>query len=457
MLGRGHGSVRIRLARQAQRAQRAQRSRRSRLAVRAQRARQARLAVLAALAALAPAVVLGVTGLTATVRADTVRNAQQPVLRALGAQRAWHLSTGRGVTVAVLDSGVDGRVADLSGSVTIGPDYAAGANPPGFHPPRLHGTYIASLIAGHGSGPGAADGAIGIAPHAHILSIRVLLEQSEPGFVLFNENAHYADTVTRGIRYAVAHGASVINMSLGESGPTREEEEAIGYAISHGVILVAAAGNNGTSGRRFTPYSYPASVPGVISVAAVTVGGRHASFSDHNASVVVSAPGVGVVGAGPDGDYLQGDGTSQASALVSGVAALIRARYPALPPELVARAIIEGTTHRPPGGYSTYTGFGEANADSALRAAASLAPRLRAGGADPAVRVGGAMARAPIKIVHRDRGLIVSWGAAALIGALGFVAALAVLAIMIRRGTRERRPSASAAGTPPTGRPFFPM
>src|SRR5260370_31151827 len=155
-------------------------------------------------------------------------------------------------------------------------------------------------------------------------------------------------------------------MSLGDPNPTQDEIAAIGEAISRGVVVVAAAGNDGTGKGRFTPYSYPASVPGVISVAAVTVDGRHASFSDHNASVMVSAPGVGVVGAGPGGGYLDGDGTSQASALVSGVAALIRGKYPGLQPELVRRAILESTTHRPPGGYNTSKGLGGGNAAAAV-------------------------------------------------------------------------------------------
>jgi type VII secretion-associated serine protease mycosin len=385
--------------------------------------------VLAAFAGLGPA---------PGVSADTVRNAEQPVLDALGVATAWQVSTGRGVTVGVLDSGVDGGIPDLAGSVTTGPDYTAGANPPGFTPPREHGTYIASLIGGHGNGPGHADGVIGVAPDAHILAVRVLLEDSEPGFLAFNENTRYDDTVAQGIRYAVRHGAGVINMSLGEPDPTKDEEAAIGSAISHGVVVVASAGNDGMRRRGFTPYSYPASVPGVISVAAVTTAGSRASFSDHNASVVVSAPGVGVVGAGPGGEYLVGDGTSQASAFVSGVAALIRAKYPGLSPAFVTQAIIEGATHRPRGGYNTDIGFGEVNAAAAMRAAAVLARGRPAPGLSPAASVGGAAARAPIKIIYHDSGLITSWSVAGVLAGLGFIVALAVLAAAIRGGRRER-------------------
>jgi subtilisin family serine protease len=381
-----------------------------------------------------------------------VRSAEQPVLRALGVAHAWRTTTGHGVTVGVLDSGVDGKVADLAGSVTTGPDYAKGANPAGFHPPRLHGTYIASIIAGHGKGPGHADGVIGVAPHAHVLAIRVLLEESEPGFLRFNENARFDDTVAMGIRYAVRHGVSVINMSLGEPHPSSDEQAAIGAAISHGVVVVAAAGNDGMGKRKFTPYSYPAAVPGVISVAAVTASGKRAFFSDHNASVLVSAPGVSVVGAGPGGEYLVGDGTSQASAFVAGVAALVRAKYPDLPPALVTRAIIESTKHRPRAGYNTDTGFGEVNAAGAVRAAAALARSHSSGGLSPSASVGGASARAPVKIIYHNGALITSWGAAAVVGGLGFIAALWMLVIAVRRGQRDRAP----ANHVPQG-PYFPL
>jgi subtilisin family serine protease len=405
----------------------------------------------AVLTAFAVCAVAGLAGPATAVRADTVRNAEQPVLRALGASSAWRASTGRGVTVAVLDSGVDGAVRDLAGSVATGPDYTAGINPPGYRPPREHGTYIASLIAGHGSGPGRTGGVIGIAPAAHILAVRVLLEESEPGFVPFNENAHYQDTLAKGIRYAVAHGAGVINMSLGGPNHTSAEVAAIGAAISHGVVVIAAAGNDGTRKGHFTPYSYPASVPGVISVAAVTAGGRHAFFSDHNGSVLISAPGVGVVGAGPGGEYLDGDGTSQASALVSGVAALIRAKYPGLPPALVRQAIVESARHRPSGGYNTYTGFGEVNASAAIQAAARLARGAQAPAAmgfDPAASAGGAAAHAPIRIVHHDGALLALWGATAVVGAVGFIVALMAAAALLRRSRPARSPHASDRDPP---------
>jgi type VII secretion-associated serine protease mycosin len=356
-----------------------------------------------------------------TARADEVRDDEWQFLSAINVQRAWNITKGKGVTVALLDSGVDARQRDLVGSVTNGPDYARGANPAGVAPLRLHGTQMASIIAGHGHGAGDLDGVVGVAPEAKILSLRVLLENEEPGYRYFNTSERYEGTIAKGIRYAVDHGADVINMSLGKSFPTKQERQAVGYAISHGVVMVAAAGNEGASRtarrRGYAPYSFPASFPGVISVAAVTADHRHAGFSNRNSAVVVSAPGVRVVAAGPGNSYYLGDGTSPATAFVSGIAALIRAKYPKLPPTVVTQAIVESATHHPPGGYDLGVGFGEVDAAAALSAAGKLANVKTNGvGLDPHYRLGDA---GPVQVVHHDMGPLVGYGAAALAGLVG--------------------------------------
>jgi hypothetical protein len=382
--------------------------------------------------------------------AGAVRTAEQPVLQAIGLPTAWRLSRGKGVKVGVLDTGVGTGAPDLAGSVTFGPDYTIGVDPPGYQPPHLHGTYISSLIAGHGSGPGQSGGVIGVAPAAKVLSVRVLPDDQEPGLRVYNDSPRYADAIGRGIRYAVRHGVSVINMSLGSSSPDRGLRAAVAYAISHGVVVVAAAGNSGSGTSRFTPYSYPASYPGVIAVAAVSSQGSRASFSDHNASVVVSAPGVSVVGAAPAGHYLQASGTSPASALVAGVATLIRSAYPRLPPALVAQALITSTRHRPQHGYSPNVGFGEVNAAGALQAARRLAGQQPARGVSPAARAGGAPG--PVQVVHRDAARIFGYGGVSAAAALGFLAALVALAVLSRRARRDRR--AYRAGPPGGGAPL---
>jgi type VII secretion-associated serine protease mycosin len=373
-----------------------------------------------------------------------VRSQELPDLDAVDATGAWASAQGAGVTVAVLDSGVDGTVPDLTGSVTAGPDLIAGIDPPGYTPPHLHATMVASMIAGHGSGPGDAGGIIGVAPRARILSVRVLPDDSEPvassaGWA----GARYANALPDGIRYAVRHGARVINMSLGGPEPSAADEAAIEYAIAHGVVVVASAGNSAKN-RGYTAYGYPASYPGVISVAAVDSSGRRASFSDDNSSVLISAPGVHVVGAAPGDQYYIGDGTSFSAAFVSGVVALIRSRYPALSPAQVEQALVRFTTDRPAAGYSTATGFGEVDAVAALTAAGQLARQRTGNTLSPAARFA-AHAPGPIQVTHRDEAKVAGYLAAA---AAGVLAALAIVVFMAVRRFRRRILAAAASPAP---------
>ncbi len=255
--------------------------------------------VIAPPAALAtPAIPAGITVPAPPARLTQVRAAEMPALDAIDVPAAWRVTMGKGILVAVLDTGVDSTVPDLAGQVTLGPDYLHGVDPSGYQLPLDHGTYIASLIAGHGRGPGDDLGVIGVAPRARILSVRVIPDDSEPGLAAYNKKPRYANAIADGVYYAVQHRARVINMSLGSQQPTGGLRAAIAYAISRGVVVVASAGNNGTP-RAFAPYVYPASFTGVIAVAALNPDGVRAAFSEQNSSVVISAPGVDVIGTGP--------------------------------------------------------------------------------------------------------------------------------------------------------------
>ncbi|MQY04322.1 S8 family serine peptidase [Actinomadura macrotermitis] len=304
---------------------------------------------------------------------DQIR-AREWHLNAMRVPRAWKWSKGADVTVAVLDTGVDKRHPDLVGRVDTGPDLTGGARRPGSKYWGLHGTSMASIIAGHGHGAGQQEGVIGVAPQSRVLSIRVTWENDDPmrqngAQVGHNRNA----AVAQGIRYAVDHGAGIINMSLGGGqllyNGNSTEESAIRYALDKGVVLIASAGNDGAGANR---KNFPAAYPGVIAVGALDQKGRLWKDSNRRPYVAVCAPGVEIVSADTGSGYVVGTGTSPSSALVAGVAALIRSRYPKLTPDQVRQALVQGSPARPGQPTGTSTCAGPLDATRALTAAGRL-------------------------------------------------------------------------------------
>lgn len=348
----------------------------------------ARLWRRASALALAGAVALIMIVDVGPARADDVRNAQMWVLDAINAPAAWKISEGQGVTVAVIDSGVNPDVSDLTGSVTAGPDLTGVGTPesdPGW---GVHGTWMASLIAGHGH-DGGGSGVTGVAPKARVLSIRVITDSADPGFSRYEHEPQtlVQHELAKAITYAVSHGAGVISLSLGYELPSLAVRQALQNALNHNVAVFASSGNSGDAPgarrRGHAPYSFPADYLGVLGVAAVDQNGAPAGFSSDNLSVQVAAPGVRVPAQGRDGGYWEVSGTSPACALTAGVAALIRSAYPGLPPDLVRDAITTTTSNRPAGGYDKEVGFGRVDAAAALAAAARLSAQGLAGPGAP--------------------------------------------------------------------------
>ena len=331
----------------------------------------------------------------APAQADQTRHSEW-WLRALHVTTAWDTTRGSGVTVAVLDTGVDPAQPDLNGSVTTGPDYTNSGRTAGGPFWGIHGTEIASLIAGHGHGAKQANGIIGIAPSAKILSVRVTLESNDPQLANQTIAGALPSAIARGIRWAVRHDATVIDLPLDPvtsagalgAGGSAAEKAAVAYALSKHVVLVAPAGDEGAGTNAV---NYPAAYHGVIAVGAFDQRFVKAPFSIRRPYVTVTAAGAGVTVANPSSlsatatarAYTQLNSTSAASAMVAGIVALIRAQFPGLTPAQVTRALATGTVFRH-GGRRDGSGFGSVDAAKALIKAAGIAeavPSTAASGA----------------------------------------------------------------------------
>jgi len=310
--------------------------------------------------AIAASVLLVVGTGSAPALADPVRNAEY-WLDDYGIRAAWNTTRGAGVTIAVIDTGVDGSVAELVGAVVGGTDVSGLGSPNGQTPVGSegseHGTLVASLAAGRGTG--SSQGVVGAAPEASILSISIG----------FGEGTVDSDTqIAKAVRYAVDQGADVINMSLTRNTldwPT-SWDDAFLYAMENDVVVVAAAGNRGSG---TTEVGAPATMPGVLTVAGVDRAGQ-ASFdaSSQGISIAVAAPSEQLVGVMPGGAYARWDGTSGATPIVSGIVALVRAAYPGLSAANVIQRIIATSRDAGTPGADAIYGYGLVDAQAAVTA-----------------------------------------------------------------------------------------
>ncbi|WP_369168065.1 type VII secretion-associated serine protease mycosin [Streptomyces sp. R28] len=305
--------------------------------------------------------------------ADSIR-ARQWALDAMHTQEAWQTTKGKGVTVAVLDTGVEPDHPDLSGNVLDGQDMVGFGAEPGDRAWARHGTAMAGIIAGHGHGAGNGDGVMGIAPEAKILPVRVILEDGDPARA--KARSTRGNALADGIRWAADHGADVINLSLGDDSksahPEAGEDEAVQYALKKGAVIVASSGNGGEKGDHI---SYPAAYPGVIAAAAVDRYGTRASFSTRRWYATVSAPGVDVIIADPDHKYYEGWGTSAAAAFVSGAVALLKAAHPGLTPAQVKKLLEDTARNAPADGRDDSRGYGFIDPAAAIKEASRIKPK----------------------------------------------------------------------------------
>jgi len=270
--------------------------------------------------------------------------------------RAWGITTGSNqVIIAVIDSGVDLDHPDLQDKIVTGWDFVNDDDQPDDD--YSHGTHVAGIAAA------VTDNDLGIAGvswGARIMPVKVL-DHSGSGYM--------ADVIS-GMRYAADHGAQVLNLSLGGLSNSQSLQDAVDYARNKGAVVIAAVGNcgNGCTIDRtyyYNPDMYPASCQNVVGVAATTSTDDQASFSEHNTSVDVSAPGTSIYSTIPNG-YGYKDGTSMATPFVSGLATLILSKWPDYTPLQVETALFDNADDLGDAGWDEYFGHGRINAYQTL-------------------------------------------------------------------------------------------
>ncbi|MEO6502007.1 MAG: S8 family serine peptidase [Jatrophihabitantaceae bacterium] len=371
---------------------------------------------------------------------------------------------GRGITVAVIDSGVQADIPELRGKVLPGADFIGNGSDGRTdydNDAFSHGTAMASLIA---AGKGFAD-IEGLAPRAKILPIAVplvnVIRRGEPP----------KDSTATAIRYAADHGARIISMSLGGPRSERRHEvpcpheiqDAVLHAIGKGALVVAASGNSGDSDN---PVEEPGVCLGVVSVGAVNARLDVTEFSSRHRYLSVTAPGsnIATLTREPDTAYAE-SGTSHATALTSGALALVWSKYPRESARQILTRLLATVTDRGPKGRDPAYGFGVINPAAAIAAGPAVA-----GGSNPvldAVEPLLALARARAKpsspltaairpdpplgeyrvgprLAELDQSVYLPAAGSAVSGVL----ALALLIAAFRRVRRQRRVPVTLPGMP---------
>ncbi len=349
----------------------------------------ATVAVAATLVAAAPA-----AAAQAAPTADPVRSAEY-WLTDYGIEKAWETTRGEGVKIAVIDTGIGRGPAEFDGVVAGGTDVSGAGSSDGRTPVGAvdadHGSWVASLAAGRGTGPDT--GMIGVAPAAQLLSVSVAFGSSA--------QRSFADQIADAIRWSVDNGADVINMSLTTNVPDWPEswDDAFLYAFEHDVVVVVAAGNRGSGTTRV---GAPATIPGVLTVGGVDRAGKASvDASTQGITIGVSAPSEELVGVSADGTLVAWDGTSGAAPIVAGIAALVRSAHPELDADNVINRIIK--TAKPAAGETEVPdvlyGYGLVDAAAAVSASVPAVTENPMGSLEDWVRL---YRRAPVAPVPQQ-------------------------------------------------------
>lgn len=310
---------------------------------------------------------------------------QQWALSKIGADRAWNITKGdKKVIIAIVDTGVDWAHPDLAQNIWVNPvpdpskndirgwDFGGSAwyngqgspdNDPMEDRPE-HGTHVAGCAdAVTGNGIGIAGVACGCSLMPVKASCNGYRDENNEALIVYGDE---------GIQYAADHGASVINCSWGGDGYSQASQDVINYAISKGALVVAAAGNDGKNG-----IIYPANYSGVLSVGATDEHDSIAWFSNYGRSLTVTAPGVNIYSTWQPDTYNTLNGTSMASPIVAGVAALVKSRFPNYSPAQIReqiRVTSDNIDSLNPG-YEMNFGYGRVNAYRAVTETGAVSVR----------------------------------------------------------------------------------
>ncbi|GEC06385.1 type VII secretion-associated serine protease [Streptomyces spinoverrucosus] len=358
-------------------------------------------------------------------------------LQRVNLDELWAQSKGAGVQVAVIDTGVDAKNPQLTKAV----DASKGQN---FLPPKNtkgeeiergnasgttdtvgHGTRVAGIIAAR---PAEGTGFVGLAPEATIIPIK----QNDA------EGNGTADTLAMSIRHAVDVGADVINISQDTAKaikPDESLEQAVNYALSREIVVVASAGNDGLGGN--VKITYPASYKGVLAVASSDRNNERAPFSQSGEFVGVAAPGVDMISTVPGNGHCSDNGTSFSAPYVAGVAALLKAKYPKWTAQQIV-AQIEQTAERSIPGHDRLVGWGVVDPVKALT---DVDPANPIESPQPEQNLTGARAPsiAPVHFGETPDERNIRLGTYVVVGGLVLAAGLGGTAVAVRDARRRRR------------------
>jgi type VII secretion-associated serine protease mycosin len=357
---------------------------------------------------------------------------RDPLIGELALDQAWTLSTGAGVTVGVVDSGVDPSSPKLSGAVDIGVTYRVvdtaavyASAPNGQVDCDGHGTEVAGIIAGRTEADD--DRVSGVAPDSTVYPVAIQGDITQAPSAL----------IGAAIRDAADH-SQIINLSFAEPTDRPEIRSAVEYALRRGVVVVASAANDiGTAVTGETPISYPAAYPGVIAVASASPEGTVDPNAMRGKWISLAAPGTALTTVTRGGKgYVTVTGTSFATAIVSGAAALLKSRFPSLSPAQVAARLEETAVPPGDGSHDDTVGFGVVDPFAALTASTIH-------GAEPSPATHGSV---PVQRVHAAAG---GDSSSTVLAVVAVLAALAVLVGLATASVRSGRRRGWYPGTPP--------